>query len=41
MNFQNQQAAKAVNHENEMLYIRNQHLEYYRPTGTVYAVPNY
>jgi hypothetical protein len=40
-NFQYQQAAKAVNHENEMLYIRNQHLEYYRPTGTVIAVPNY
>jgi hypothetical protein len=40
-NFQYQQAAKAVNHENEMLYIKNQHLEYYRPTGTVYAVPNY
>jgi hypothetical protein len=40
-NFQYQQAAKAVNHENEMLYIRNQHLEYYRPTGTLYAVPNY
>ncbi len=40
-NFQYQQAAKDVNHENEMLYIKNQHLEYYRPTGTVYAVPNY
>jgi long-subunit fatty acid transport protein len=40
-NYQYQQAAKAVNHENEMLYIKDQHLEYYRPTGTVYAVPNY
>jgi hypothetical protein len=40
-NFYNQQAAKAVNHENEMLYIKNQHLEYDAPTGRVYAVPNY
>jgi hypothetical protein len=40
-NFQYQQAVKDANHENEMLYIKNQHLEYYRPTGAVYAVPNY